>query len=369
LTKISYFEGNNLQLMYKYFLFLFFLLPEASASLMAQPISKINYNQEEGVMDITYDLKARRAMRIEVFYQLDSDSLKGIPTEHIRGDAGIYVEPGRNKRIRWSMKKIDSADRAGVVPKLQARPFIGMVAVKGGTFHMGCTGEQPKCDGDEKPVHRVTLDDFAISRYEVTNAQYAAFLNQNRIDRDGRDGRTALIHMGNSFCQINHQNGKFAPVPGKEDHPVVEVTWNGAQSFCQWAGGRLPTEAEWEYAARGGRQSRPTAYSGSNHVDSVAWYDRNANGSTHPAGSKKPNELGLYDMSGNVWEWCFDWYGDYPSQPLKNPTGPKKGESVVVRGGSWLYYGSFCRVANRASSAPDYAFNNYGFRLVRKRPH
>jgi len=325
----------------------------------------MNYSVEGDFMLITYNLNAPRAMRIEVLYQLDSDSLIEVPASHIQGDAGIYIEPGRDKNLRWSMEKIDSADRARLVPKLRARPFVDMVQVKGGTFRMGCTEEQPKCDSDEKPAHLVTLDDFAISRYEVTNAQYAAFLNQNGIDRDGQDRRTALIHIGNSFCQIKHENGKFTPLPGKEDHPVVEVTWNGAQAFCQWAGGSLPTEAEWEYAARGGQKARPTAYSGSNHVDSVAWYDRNANGSTHPVGSKQPNELGIYDMSGNVWEWCFDWYDAYPSRSRRNPTGPQRGENVVVRGGSRLYYGSFCRVSNRGSSAPDYAFNNYGFRLVR----
>jgi formylglycine-generating enzyme required for sulfatase activity len=335
------------------------------AFLLAQDISHFNYTREEQGMAITYDLKASRPVRIEVFYQLDKDSLIEIPEDQIQGDAGIYIEPGRDKGIHWPMATIDSSDRARVVPKLHAHPFIEMVAVEGGTYQMGCTPEQKKCDGDEKPAHTVTLDDFAISRYEITNAQYAAFLNHNGIERDGRDGRTALIHVGNSFCQIEYENGKFKAAPGKADHPVVEVTWNGAQAFCQWAGGRLPTEAEWEYAARGGPKAKPTHYSGSNQVDSVAWYDRNARGKTHPVGSKKPNELGLYDMSGNVWEWCFDWYEAYPSKSRHNPTGPKRGETVVVRGGSWLYYGSFCRVSNRASSAPDYAFNNYGFRIVR----
>lgn len=349
--------------MVKYFLTLIILT--LSTSLLAQDISQFNYTREEQGMAITYDLNASRPMRIEVFYQLDSDSLMKIPEDQIQGDAGIYIEPGRAKEIRWSMASIDSADQERVVPKLHTRPFIEMIPVKGGTYQMGCTSEQQKCDGDEKPAHTVTLDNFAISRYEITNAQYAAFLNQTGIDRDGRDGRTALIHIGNSFCQIHHEDGVFKPAPGKADHPVVEVTWNGAQAFCQWAGGRLPTEAEWEYAARGGHKANPTRYSGSNQVDSVAWYDSNARGKTHPVGSKKPNELGLYDMSGNVWEWCFDWYDEYPSKSRHNPSGPKRGENVVVRGGSWLYYGSFCRVSNRGSSAPDYAFNNYGFRLVR----
>ncbi len=283
----------------------------------------------------------------------------------MEGDFGIFVKPGRGKRISWSMKGIDSLKRSGIRIELRGRPFIEMVKVKGGHFQMGCTEEQNKCRGDEKPVHRVILDDYTISRYEITNAQYAVFLNEAGVDRDGREGRTALIHIDNKFCQIRYQDGRFRANPAKARHPVVEVTWNGAQAFCQWAGGSLPTEAEWEYAARGGAKARATRYSGSNHPDSVAWYDDNAGGHTHQVGEKKPNELGIYDMSGNVWEWCFDWYSPYTGQTRKNPKGPRRGENVVVRGGSWLYYDSFCRVSNRASSAPSYAFNNYGFRLVR----
>ena len=332
----------------------------------AQQTSNLQYSLQNDELVIHYKLNAPRAMRVEVYYRLAQDSLLLVPEEELQGDAGIYITPGEDKQIRWAMKNLDSLERQQVKIQLKLRPFIEMAKVEGGTFRMGCTGEQNKCGGDEKPVHRVTLTGYTISRYEITNAQYAVFLNKQDIARDGREGRTALIHIDNKFCRIKYKDGKFVPHKGTADHPVVEVTWNGAQAFCQWAGGRLPTEAEWEYAARGGHKSKTTRYSGSNQVDSVAWYDRNSNGSTHRVGTKKPNELGIYDMSGNVWEWCFDWYDRYPSSRQRNPQGPKKGENVVVRGGSWLYYGSFCRVANRGSSAPSYAFNNYGFRLVRK---
>ena len=333
----------------------------------AQHTSNLQHTLQKGEMAITYDLTAPMAMRVKVYYRLAADSLLQVPDDQLQGGAGIYITPGQDKQIRWTMENLDSLERRQIKIRLETKPFIDMVKVKGGTFRMGCTQEQRKCGGDEKPVHKVRLDDYAISRYEITNAQYAVFLNQQEVDRDGRDGRTALIHIDNKFCHIRYQDGQFIAEQGRKDHPVVEVTWNGAQAFCQWAGGRLPTEAEWEYASRGGQQGRPTLYSGSNHVDSVAWYDRNAEGSTHPVGTKKPNELGIYNMSGNVWEWCFDWYSDYPKARRTNPKGPRRGENVVVRGGSWLYYGSFCRVANRGSSAPSYAFNNYGFRLVRKR--
>jgi len=360
-----YFAGSSYQdVMRKLLLLTLSIILSAIAG--AQQTSNLQYSLQKDELVITYDLTAPRAMRVEVYYRLAADSLLQVAEDQLQGDAGIYIPPGQDKQIRWTMENLDSLERRQASIQLETKPFIDMVKVKGGTFRMGCTREQNKCGGDEKPVHPVVLGDYAISRYEVTNAQYAVFLNENNIDRDGRDRRTALIHIDNKFCRIQYRDGKFVAEEGRSDHPVVEVTWNGAQAFCQWAGGSLPTEAEWEYAARGGQKARPTLYSGSNHVDSVAWYDRNAKGTTHLVGTKKPNELGIYDMSGNVWEWCFDWYSDYPDATRRNPEGPRKGENVVVRGGSWLYYGSFCRVANRGSSAPSYAFNNYGFRLARR---
>lgn len=346
--------------------FLAIILLTALSAVKAQQPSNVEYHREKQHMVIRYDLDASGPARVYVHYIMGKDTTR-VPDRQLEGDAGIYVEPGRGKQIKWTMSKIDSSKRAKARVILQTSPFIDMVPVNGGTFRMGCTQEQVKCGGDEKPVHRVTLGDYAISRYEITNAQYAVFLNQTGADEDGRAGRTALIHIDNKFCQISYRDGTFIPLEGKERHPVVEVTWNGAQAFCQWAGGSLPSEAQWEYAARGGHKANPTIYSGSNKVDSVAWYDRNSKGHTHRVGSKKPNELGIYDMSGNVWEWCFDWYSHYTASHKKNPRGPRRGQSAVVRGGSWLYYGSFCRVSNRGSSAPTYAFNNYGFRLVKDR--
>jgi formylglycine-generating enzyme required for sulfatase activity len=350
--------------MTKFLLFQALLL--LSLPMAGQDIHHVDQRINGDRMVITYRLSAERPSRVEVFYTLNGMDTTKVPVRFLEGDMGIYVKPGNDRRIIWQLNTIDSTLRDRIDVHLEAGAFVEMVKIKGGTFQMGCTREQNKCDGDERPVHRITLSDYSISRFEITNRQYCVFLNENDIDRDGREGRTALIHIDNSHCQIKYRNGKFVAREGRAHHPVVEVTWNGAQAFCQWAEGRLPTEAEWEYAARGGHKSTQTRYSGSNHVDTVAWYDSNSNGQAHPVGAKKPNELGIYDMSGNVWEWCFDWYGDYPKENRKNPKGPKRGQSVVVRGGSWLYYGSFCRVANRGSSAPEYAFNNYGFRLVRK---
>ena len=224
-----------------------------------------------------------------------------------------------------------------------------MVAVKGGTFTMGCTSEQGgDCYNDEKPTHRVTVSDFMIGKFEVTQKLWKAVMGSN-------------------------------PSYFKGDNlPVENVSWNDAQEFIrklnQQMGQnfRLPTEAEWEYAARGGNKSNGYKYSGSNSIDNVAVYEVNSynKGNNHPdygthaIGTKTPNELGIYDMSGNVYEWCQDWYGRYSSSSQTNPTGPSTGSYRVLRGGSWSYYARFCRVSYRAYHYPDIRSDNRGFRLV-----
>src|SRR6056297_3578954 len=228
---------------------------------------------------------------------------------------------------------------------------IEMVAVEGGSFQMGCTGEQNDCDDDEKPAHKVTVSDFYISKYEITNQQYADFMNEIGASSDGSYNGTEYLDMDDSDCEVDYSGGQFFPESGKENHPVIEVTWYGANAFCEHYGGRLPTEAEWEFAARGGVESRhgvSTKYAGSDNIDDVAWYDGNCS-STQEVGTKSPNELGIYDMSGNVWEWCNDWYGSdyYSNSPQDNPQGPSSGSNRVLRGGSWGGYAEGCRVAYR----------------------
>ena len=218
-----------------------------------------------------------------------------------------------------------------------------MVYVKGGTFTMGATAEQGSdAYDDEKPTHSVTLSDFYIGKYEVTQAQWKAVMGSN-------------------------------PSYFKGDNlPVENVSWNDIQEFIKKLNAqtgkrfRLPTEAEWEYAARGGNQSKGYKYSGSNSISEVAWYDGNSGDKTHPVGQKTPNELGIYDMSGNVWEWCQDWYSSsaYSSSSQTNPTGPSSGSSRVLRGGSWYYYARYCRVSNRSFSGPAGRNGSSGFRLA-----
>ena len=247
--------------------------------------------------------------------------------------------------------------------------FTSMIAVTGGTFQMGSTSG----DSTEQPVHSVTLSLFKISKYEITHAQFIEFLNANGVSATGSFndpdyGNKEYIDMDGSDCAIGHNGTSFyfkgSSYAATENTPVIVVTWYGANAFAKWAGGRLPTEAEWEFAARGGTSSNGYTYSGSNSIGDVAWYSSNSGGKTHSVGTKSPNELGIYDMTGNVWEWCSDWYGSYSSSPQTNPQGPSSGSNRVLRGGSWYPSSSYCRVAFRGNSYPSYSHSPVGFRLV-----
>ena len=210
-----------------------------------------------------------------------------------------------------------------------------MVYVSGGTFIMG--GDD---SSDQMPTHSVTLSSYYICKYEVTQALWRAVMGSNPSNFKG-----------------NNQ-------------PVENVSWYDCQTFIKRLNSytgrnfRLPTEAEWEFAARGGNYSHHYKCSGSNYIHDAAWYIDNSNKRPHPVGTKHPNELGLYDMSGNVCEWCSDWYGSYSSYSQTNPTGPNSGSSRVHRGGSWRYNARYCRTPERSSNSPDYCVNYIGLRLV-----
>ena len=216
-----------------------------------------------------------------------------------------------------------------------------MVAVKGGTFTMGATAEQTGADYDESPTHSVTLSDYYIGETEVTQELWQAVMGSN-----------PSYHTGNM------------------QRPVETVSWNDGQTFItklnELTGESfaLPTEAQWEYAARGGKSTKGYLYSGSNSIADVAWYTDNSSDTTHPVKSKSPNELGLYGMSGNVWEWCADWYGRYFSTSQINPVGPITGSDRVLRGGSWINNATRCRIAYRSYNTPTYTHRVYGLRLA-----
>ncbi len=219
-----------------------------------------------------------------------------------------------------------------------------LVLVKSGTFLMGCGDEKDKdCYDNEKPAHSVTVSDFYIGTKEVTQKQW----------------REVMGTSPSSFEKC-------------DKCPVESVSWNDIQAFLKKLNDqtkgkkyRLPTEAEWEFAARGGNNSKGFKYSGGDDIKEVAWYDGNSENKTHPVGTKKANELGIYDMSGNVWEWCSDWFESYNAAAVTNPMGAGKGSLRVFRGGSWFNYPQLCRAANRLHGAPTNRGNNLGFRVVR----
>ena len=218
-----------------------------------------------------------------------------------------------------------------------------MVYVEGGTFDMGATTEQGSdAYSGEKPVHSVTLSGYYIGKCEVTQELWEAVMGSNPSNFKGAQ------------------------------NPVESVSWNDCQEFVSRLNSltgrtfRLPTEAEWEYAARGGNKSRHYKYSGSDNIDDVAWHDGNSGGSTHAVGTKAANELGIYDLSGNVWEWCSDWYGFYNEGAETNPQGPLSVYPPfrVLRGGSWGNDARGCRVSNRNLSGPGNSNGHSGLRLV-----
>ena len=240
--------------------------------------------------------------------------------------------------------------------------------VEAGEFSMGSN----EGESDEKPVHRVYLDTYYISKFEVTVGQFRTFVTATGYRTDAEKGNGGYVWDGRKWVEKPDANWKNPYFQQSDESAVVLLSWNDAMAFCTWLSSqtgktvRLPTEAEWEKAAKGGNNSRGYTYSGSNNVDAVAWYFDNSGRKTHPVGQKSANELGILDMSGNVWEWCADWYDkDYYSRsPARNPTGPSSGSYRVVRGGSWISNASFCRSADRGGFHPSFRDRFLGFRPV-----
>ena len=216
-----------------------------------------------------------------------------------------------------------------------------MVNVEGGTFMMGANAGDPNAYDDEAPSHEVTVSSFAIGETEVTQELWLAVMGWN-----------------------------YSGHGGNLQYPVEYINWEMIQNFIsklnEMTGKnfRLPTEAEWEFAARGGNKSQNTLYSGSNNIADIAWYVDNSEGATHVVATQAPNELGIYDMSGNVWEWCNDWYGNYSVGAQNNPAGPASGGEKVMRGGSWYGPAKNCRVSKRFKASTGFGDDDIGFRLA-----
>lgn len=261
-------------------------------------------------------------------------------------------------------------------------PPANFVFVPGGTFTMGDT--RGEGDSNELPTHSVTLNSFYMGTYEVTQAEYSQYMQpgsswtSNYGHGDDYPAYYVSWYAIIKYCNLRSMAEGFTPVysiSGSTNPanwgsvPTSDnSTWNAA--ICNWNanGYRLPTEAEWEYAARGATNTPDYLYSGSDDINAVAWYSGNSGYTSHPVGTKAPNGLGLYDMSGNLYEWCWDWYSSYSSSPSNNPTGPASGSYRVKRGGSWSSSASYCRVAYRYTAYPNSSVGDIGFRLCRAVP-
>ncbi len=326
------------------------------------------------MVDIYYDVSDPDSDRLGITVKISDDggTTYNITPQSVSGDVGV-VEPGPGKHIVWDagsdipgtygtqyQAAVTADDEVSVagdtitidLPGLPtgAKP-LEMVLIPAGTFMMGSPPDEKDRDDDEGPQHEVTISqDFYLGKYEVTQAQWEAVMGSNPSYFDG-----------------------------KPNNPVEDVSWNDCQDFIDNLNDmglisgefRLPTEAEWEYACRAGTTTR--FYWGDDpketEIDDYAWYGgNNSPYGTKEVGQKLPNAWGLYDMSGNVYEWCQDWYGDYPSGPIVDPTGQQSGSSRVLRGGYWYYYLQYCRSAFRYYYSPDFRHSGIGVRLLRSSP-
>ena len=271
-----------------------------------------------------------------------------------------------------------AADNVGIT---YTDPATGMefVFVKGGCYRMGDTFGDG--ENNENPVHEVCVSVFYIGKYNVTVGQFNRFVSETGYTTEAQKetGYTPEAQKGTkgkSGCNSNEGEGNFGyswrnpGFPLDDRHPVVCISWNDAVAFTEWQGRktgkgiRLPSEAEWEYACRGGGGSEK--YCGGNDIDSVAWYKDNSGMQTHPVGQKRPNGLGLYDMSGNAGQWMGDWYDDnyYGSSGRDNPRGPSYGHSRALRGGSWAFEPRKMRASTRGGCSPSVQSDNIGLRAV-----
>ena len=337
-----------------------------SVSPASQPVSRVATPRVSKESDDTlpiYNEKQRRAEREAKPKAKQQKVEYGTMPSKVPSKIWIGVAVGVIALfgVLVGLSKCSGSETASSVIEKKAFTLEGvtfnMVKVDGGTFTMGATSEMSEPLNEEMPAHEVTLSSYSIGETEVTQALWQAVMGSNPSEFKG------------------------------DNLPVEQVSWDDCQEFIRKLNTltgqrfRLPTEAEWEFAARGGNRSNHTQYSGSSDLDEVAWYYNNSGDGyltgkwdinkqtknhcrTHPVKTKKANELGLYDMSGNVWEWCQDRYGSYSSSSQSNPEGPSSGSYRVLRGGSWNDVPSICRSSYRTYSAPDYRYINRGLRLA-----
>jgi len=329
--------------------------------LAAQAVSNVRQEQnaELRYYTITFDLSGAPGVGYSIKLVPFKEGRELVSIKYASGQ-GITepCEAGTGLQVFWN-PVLEGVEPDGWRFRLSASPVPkDMVLVEGGTFQMGSkSGES-----DEKPMHSVRVSSFYIGKYEVTQKEWMDVMGSNPSRWKGDKLPVENVSWYDAVDYCNKRSVKEGLTPC--------YSGSGASISCNWSanGYRLPTEAEWEYAARGGSQSKGYTYVGSNDLGSVGWYDGNSGAKTHPVGGKAANELGLHDMSGNVWEWCWDWYdsGYYGKSPGFDPRGAVSGSSRVLRGGSWSPNANVCRVAYRSGNNPDDGLNsNYGLRLAR----
>ena len=324
-------------------------LSAATIIIQSQSITNITaaYNGENII--ITYDIEGvstGTVLKIDLFVSKDGGAAFDGPLKKVSGNVGNEVRTFRNNQISWRVsEEYPEFISDKVVFEIRGTPDnkieIQFEIIKGGSYTMGTR------DGDDntKPTHRVTLNDFYIGKYEITQEQWLKIMGTN-----------PSLHRNCPTC------------------PVENVTYTDILKFIEKLNRqntgfyyRLPTEAEWEFAASSGKTKDRELFSGNNSAEPVAWYVANSAGSTHPVGEKAPNDFGIYDLSGNVSEWCSDFYSPlyYKLSPEKNPPGPESGGSRVVRGGSWNQAANSCRTTNRQYEVQTFKSPNIGLRLVK----
>ena len=300
----------------------------------AQTYKNVRAKQDGLSIMVQYDMAGElfRGDGVALTYSTDNGKTYSV-IHNAEGDLGANVLPGKNNEINWLL--IDKDFIIGKIIKFRLVTLPdGMIYVDGGEFTRTRNTDKKR----EQSEHAVQLGSFLMDKTEVTQREY------------------------------RHVMGKYASdYTGCMECPVENVSWFDATAYARKVGKRLPTEAEWEYAAQGGAYARTSQlYSGSNDIEDVAWFLANTE-SKQPVGKKQPNALGLYDMSGNVWEWCADWYHDdyFQIADKSDPKGPEYGTEKVVRGGSWFSNDVFCTVNRRYKLKPDYRDTNFGFRCVK----
>jgi len=307
----------------------------------------------------------KKAMEIACEMEISNQDLKYLDKQKV-----IYWSCLLNRKIISKLSDIEDIFDMAVIEG-------SMVFVQGGTFQMGSNDFEANSD---EPLHSVTVDSFYIGKYEVTQREYQALMGTNPSYFKGDNLPVESVSWNDAIAYCNALSKKEGlPVAYKEnDGVLLDEEGKETTDVRKVKGYRLPTEAEWEFAARGGNSSRGYKYSGSDDPGAVAWYDDNSGDETHEVGSKQANELGIHDLSGNVWEWVSDWYDEsyYSNSPANNPYNSVSGFSGILslisnrvnRGGSCYNYARDVRVASRSSLGPDYRDNDLGFRLSRTAP-